>query len=96
MQQDPEIIEKLAAMLDDKPTPPPLFGWTPVIDWMTRIGNQLIANRPNSDPSKAKFYQQPVIPATVYRKRSELNEIDSDIAASQARYVERTQAINNN
>ena len=95
MQQDPEIIEALAKIinLDDKPTPPPLFGWTPIIDWLTRISNQLIANRPNTDPSKVTFYPQPVIPAVAHRKRSELSEIDNDILTSQQRYVERTSAV---
>lgn len=97
MQQDPEIIEAIAAQLsgDDRPTPPPLFGWTPIIDWFTRVGNQLIANRPNSDPSKAKFYPSAVIPALTYRRKTELSALESDILESQSRYAERMQAINN-
>lgn len=92
MQSDPEVVEQMAKLLDGKPSKPPLFGWTAVIDRLTNIGDQLIAQRAN-DPSKAEFYPRPVIPVLKHRKESELSEIDNDILASQQRYTERNTAV---
>lgn len=98
MQTDPETVAAMAALIDsDKPSRPSLFGWTAEIDRLTNIGDQLIALRAMKmkNPGDAKMYPRPHLPVLTFKRTSELSALDSDIAASQARYVERTEAVNN-
>lgn len=92
--QDPESIAAIAELIKDdgKPSAPPLFGWTEVVDRLVNIGDQLIANR-GGDPKKVKFYPRPLLPAMTYRKRRAYEAIDLDIEAAQKRYSNRRKLL---
>lgn len=69
-----EDEEAIRDMLDipqsewDKAGPPPLFGWNDLIDKLTDLGDQLIAQRA-ANTKGVKFYPRPRIPAIELRKK---------------------------
>lgn len=87
---DPEVIE---AMLEvpteewDKIQPPPLFGWSLLVDKVTDLGDQLIASRAH-DAKKIKFYPRPKIKAHELRKKKRQGMQDDRI--EQSRNANRT------
>lgn len=80
---DDECIEEMLAIPAaewNKPRLPSLFGWSNVIDKLTDIGDQLIAQRATGD--KVRFYPRPRIPAAELRKKNLMNKQEDLIEAS--------------
>lgn len=90
---DPDVIEEQVKVNEEDfaGQKPPLFGWTPIIDVLTNIADQLIASRAR-DPDTVKFYPRPVIPAAVERKRRKESKRDIGIDAAIARGIEADKA----
>lgn len=90
---DPDVIEVQANASDEDwaPKKPPLFGWTPIIDMLTNIADQLIASRAR-DPDSVKFYPRPVIPAEAERKKRKAKKQDGGIEAALARGMQADEA----
>ena len=92
---DPDVIEEQAKAKDSElaAQKPPLFGWTPIIEALTNIADQMIASRAR-DADSVRFYPRPVIPAEVERKKRKETRQSSGIddalargeAADQANY----------
>ncbi|OMC55370.1 hypothetical protein A5747_13335 [Mycobacterium sp. IS-836] len=89
--EDPEAIKLMLKIPESewaKPGPPPLFGWSDLIDRLTDLGDQLIASRAH-DAKKVRFYPRPKIPAVVMRKQQSESKRDDAIEASRRRNAER-------
>ncbi|SHT52830.1 Uncharacterised protein [Mycobacteroides abscessus subsp. abscessus] len=90
---DPDVIEVQASAPDEEwaPQKPPLFGWTPIIEALTNIADQLIASRAR-DPDSVKFYPRPQVPAEVERKKRKATKQDGGIEAALARGMKADEA----
>lgn len=92
--EDAEAIDgmlKIPQAEWDKIGPPPLFGWNDLIDKLTDLGDQLIAQRAASAKG-VKYYPRPRIPAIELRKKRARNRQDNDIEAARQRNRERREA----
>jgi hypothetical protein len=69
--EDEEAIQQMLKIPESewqKVGPPPLFGWSRIMERLTDLGDQLIASRA-SNPKSVQFFPRPKIPAIVRRKR---------------------------
>lgn len=88
---DPEVIEEMIKVPEaewSKRHPPALFGWTELVDKITDVGDQLIAQRAH-DAKKVKFYPRPKIKAAELRKEKRLNTQDDKISQSRNKNLSR-------
>jgi hypothetical protein len=88
--EDPQAIEEMLKIPQSewsKAGPPPLFGWSNVIDKLTDLGDQMIAQR--ATDKKVRFYPRPRIPAIEMRKKLSNQSRDDAIEASRRRNRER-------
>lgn len=89
--EDPEAIKQMLDLPESewaKTGPPPLFGWSNVIDRLTDLGDQLIAQRAQ-DSKKVRFYPRPKIPAAALRTKQKGEKRDSRIEEAQRKNRER-------
>lgn len=94
--EDPDAIEEMLKIPErewGKTGPPPLFGWSKLIDKLTDLGDQLIAQRA-SNAKGIKFYPRPRIPAIELRKKRTMNHQDNAIENARRRSRERREQHN--
>lgn len=75
-----------------KTGPPPLFGWSRVIDKITDLGDQLIAQRAAGSKG-IRFYPRPRVPAVELRKQRAMNRQDDAIEQARNRARERREKL---
>lgn len=83
---DPQVIDLQASAPDSEwePGPPPLFGWTLLVDAVTNVADQLIASR-SAGAKDVKYYPRPVIPAEKERKRRKAAKQEQGLEAAMKR-----------
>lgn len=93
--EDPEAIDEMLKIPEkewSKSGPPPLFGWSNMLDRMTDLGDQLIASR--ASDKKVRYYPRPRIPAIEARKQRGDNRREDAIEAARRRSRERREQLN--
>lgn len=90
---DPEIVQQMVDMPESewsKGGPPPLFGWSDLMERLTDLGDQLIAARPHE--GKIVFYPRPEVPAVKLRKLKKRDLQDDRVEQARQRNRERREA----
>jgi hypothetical protein len=89
--ENPDAIDEMLKIPDsewNKPTAPPLFGWDRLVDRITDLGDQLIAQRA-SDSRKVKFYPRPKLPVVELRQQRSTGKREDAIEMSRQKNRDR-------